>query len=63
MRLESALVVRRLRPRSNIGDIGLGFKRLTCVPIQVGMVKGNLLSKEEKQWLKVNSQLSSPYIV
>lgn len=35
------------------GDIWLGFERLTCVPIQTRMVKENMLTKEEKQWLKV----------
>jgi Xaa-Pro aminopeptidase len=35
------------------GDCWLGFERLTCVPIQTRMVKENMLSKDEKQWLKV----------
>lgn len=35
------------------GPIWLGFERLTVVPIQTKMVKENLLSKEEIQWLKV----------
>jgi len=35
------------------GDVWLGFDRLTCVPIQTKMVQESMLSKEEKQWLKV----------
>jgi Xaa-Pro aminopeptidase len=31
----------------------LGFERLTCVPIQMKMVKESMLTKEEKAWLKV----------
>jgi Xaa-Pro aminopeptidase len=30
----------------------LGFERLTCVPIQTRMVQENMLSKEEKEWLR-----------
>jgi len=37
------------------GNIWLGFERLTCVPIQTRMVKESMLTKEEKQWLKVCS--------
>lgn len=36
------------------GDIWLGFERLTCVPIQTKMVKDLMLTKEERQWLKVS---------
>ena len=74
MRLESALVVRRVQvsvPRARgrcveadyrsptqtkgqfNGDVWLGFERLTCVPIQTKMVREVMLSKEERQWLKV----------
>jgi Xaa-Pro aminopeptidase len=35
------------------GKIWLGFERFTCVPIQMKMVKEDMLTKEEKQWLKV----------
>jgi Xaa-Pro aminopeptidase len=35
------------------GSVWLGFERLTCVPIQTRMVKESMLTKEEKQWLKV----------
>ncbi|KAG8214168.1 Creatinase aminopeptidase [Butyriboletus roseoflavus] len=53
MRIESALVVRRVKTKGEFsGDIWLGFERLTCVPIQTRMVKENMLTKEEKQWLK-----------
>lgn len=53
MRIESALCVRHVRTKGEFnGDIWLGFERLTCVPIQTRMVKENMLTKEEKQWLK-----------
>lgn len=35
----------------------LGFERLTQVPIQLRMVKMEMLTKEEKAWLKVRSHL------
>lgn len=38
------------------GDIWLGFERLTCVPIQTKMVKDLMLTKEERQWLKVSCE-------
>ena len=38
----------------------LGFERLTCVPIQTKMVREGMLTKEERQWLRVRS-LSSAY--
>jgi Xaa-Pro aminopeptidase len=54
MRIESALAVVRVKTKAEFnGDIWLGFERLTCVPIQTRMVKDAMLSKEEKQWLKV----------
>ncbi|KIJ60057.1 hypothetical protein HYDPIDRAFT_99513 [Hydnomerulius pinastri MD-312] len=53
MRIESALAIRRVKTKGEFnGDIWLGFERLTCVPIQTRMVKENMLTKEEKQWLK-----------
>lgn len=58
MRIESALAVRRVKTKGEFnGDIWLGFERLTCVPIQTRMVKESMLSKEEKQWLKVSLPL------
>ncbi|KAI0630038.1 Creatinase/aminopeptidase [Trametes polyzona] len=53
MRIESALVVRRCKPKgAPSGEVWLKFERLTCVPIQTKMVKEVMLSKEERQWLK-----------
>ncbi|KDQ07184.1 hypothetical protein BOTBODRAFT_120412, partial [Botryobasidium botryosum FD-172 SS1] len=53
IRIESALVVKRVTTRGKFGgDIWLGFERLTQVPIQTKMVKWDLLSKEERQWVK-----------
>jgi Xaa-Pro aminopeptidase len=55
MRLKSALAVKRVKINEELkGDIWLGFERLTCLPIQTKMVKAAMLSKEEKQWLKVS---------
>jgi len=53
VRIESALVVKRVETKGRFGgDVWLGFERLTQVPIQSKMVKMELLSKEEKAWLK-----------
>lgn len=41
------------------GDVWLGFERLTCVPIQTRMVKESMLTKEEKQWIKVSFMILS----
>lgn len=38
----------------------MGFERFTNVPIQTKMVKDGMLSKEEKQWIKVCSGLRDP---
>ncbi|KAF9455355.1 peptidase M24, structural domain-containing protein, partial [Collybia nuda] len=57
MRIESALAVRRVETKGGFnGNTWLGFERLTCVPIQTRMVKENMLTKEEKQWLKEHNQ-------
>ncbi|KAF7303097.1 Creatinase aminopeptidase [Mycena kentingensis (nom. inval.)] len=68
MRIESALVVRRIRTRGaeTNGSIWYGFDRLTVVPIQTKMVNESMLSKEEKAWLKDHNQrcyqMLSPYL-
>ena len=53
MRIESALFVKRVHTKFDKGGDWLGFERLTCVPIQTKMVKDALLTKEERQWIKV----------
>ena len=53
MRIESALFVKRVRTKFDQDGDWLGFERLTCVPIQTKMVKDALLTKEERQWIKV----------
>ncbi|KAJ6493841.1 peptidase M24, structural domain-containing protein [Mycena vulgaris] len=59
MRIESVLAVRRVKTREQFyGDVWLGFERLTCVPIQTRMVNESMLTKEEKQWLKVSRFVS-----
>lgn len=67
MRIESALVVKRVKTKYEFnGDVWLGFERLTCVPIQTRMVKESMLTKEEKSWLKEHNQrcwdVLSPYL-
>ncbi len=58
IRIESALLVARVRPRnSNNGDSWLGFQRLTVVPIQAKMIRENMLNREEIAWVKVRSSL------
>ncbi|KDQ55672.1 hypothetical protein JAAARDRAFT_133670 [Jaapia argillacea MUCL 33604] len=53
MRIESVLFVKRVTTKREFnGKVWLGFERLTCVPIQTKMVKENMLSKDEKQWIK-----------
>ncbi|KAF8633799.1 hypothetical protein AX15_001241 [Amanita polypyramis BW_CC] len=57
MRIESSLLVTRVKAKhANNGDVWLGFERLTCVPIQTRMVKENMLTKEERTWLKEHNQ-------
>ncbi|KAF8590921.1 Creatinase/aminopeptidase [Ramaria rubella] len=53
VRIESALVVRRVHTKGQFqGNIWLGFKRFTQVPIQVKMIKASLLSTEERAWVR-----------
>ena len=54
MRIESALFVKRVHTKFDSDGDWLGFERLTCVPIQTKMVKDALLTKEERQWIKVS---------
>jgi len=57
MRIESALLVQKVQTKGNFQvDIWLGFKRFTYVPIQTRMVKGSMLSKEERLWLKRHNE-------
>ncbi|KAF9267658.1 Creatinase/aminopeptidase [Marasmius fiardii PR-910] len=67
VRIESALLVKRVETRKEFGGhIWLGFERLTCVPIHTVMVEGDLLTREEKEWLKEHNDLCltvlSPYL-
>ncbi|KAG9083401.1 hypothetical protein FRC06_004552, partial [Ceratobasidium sp. 370] len=67
VRIRSALVVRRVQIRDQReGDMWLGFERLTCVPIQTKMVKVELLTKDERRWLKEHNQrcrdMLTPYL-
>jgi len=53
IRVESALAVIKVQTKGQFGgNVWLGFERLTHVPIQTKMVKMELLTKEEKAWLK-----------
>ncbi|KAJ7743490.1 peptidase M24, structural domain-containing protein [Mycena maculata] len=53
LRIKSTLTVQRA-PGPN-GAEWLRFERLTNVPIQTRMVKNNMLTKEERQWLKAHN--------
>ena len=44
--------MRRVRVTSEFDDRWLGFERLSWVPIQSKIIKGSMLSKDEKQWVK-----------
>ena len=58
--LESALVVRPVRTKHEFnGPIWLGFERFTCVPIQRKMCMNSLMSRDERQWLKVRPSVST----
>ncbi|KAI0001349.1 Creatinase/aminopeptidase [Russula compacta] len=57
IRIESVLVVRDVHTKHTDPDQSwLGFERLTCVPIQTRMVLENMLSKEEKEWLREHNR-------
>ncbi|KAL6301281.1 Creatinase/aminopeptidase [Sparassis latifolia] len=67
MRIESALFVKKVRTKNERpGDTWLGFERLTCVPIQTRMVKDEMLTRDERQWLKIHNrrcyELLEPYL-
>ena len=56
VRIESALVVRRVETKGKFGgNIWLGFERFTQVPIQTKMIKPEMLTKEERKWIRVSS--------
>ncbi|KAG8842828.1 hypothetical protein FRB96_004713 [Tulasnella sp. 330] len=59
VRIESAMVVRRVETKGRFGgDIWLGFERFTQVPIQTTMIKPEMLTKDERRWIKAhNSQV------
>ncbi|KAG8682262.1 hypothetical protein FRC09_016888, partial [Ceratobasidium sp. 395] len=57
VRIESALVVKKVETRGQFGgDVWLGFERFTCVPIQTRMVKMEMLTKDERRWLKEHNR-------
>jgi Xaa-Pro aminopeptidase len=56
MRIESALVVRRVKTKREFNPgTWLGFERITCVPIQTKMVDPKMLTDVEKHWLEVTA--------
>ncbi|KAG7089647.1 hypothetical protein E1B28_011309 [Marasmius oreades] len=58
VRIESSLVVKKVRTKGNFGgDIWLGFERLTRVPIDTRMVKRELLTTDERRWLKDHNDM------
>jgi len=55
--------VRRVRVRPEFEDgRWLGFEPLTYVPIQTKMIKGSILSKDEKQWVKDHNHRCLEYL-
>lgn len=53
IRIQSSYVVRRVKTQDESDDnTFLAFERLTCVPIQLRMVKEGMLTKAEKAWLR-----------
>ncbi|KAG8900170.1 hypothetical protein FRB99_006199 [Tulasnella sp. 403] len=57
IRIESAMVVRRVETKGKFGgDIWLGFERFTQVPIQTKMIKPELLTKDERRWVRMHNQ-------
>ncbi|KIP06111.1 hypothetical protein PHLGIDRAFT_73161 [Phlebiopsis gigantea 11061_1 CR5-6] len=67
MRIESALFVKRVHTKHEFnGNVWLGFERLTCVPIQTKMMVADMMTKEEKQWVKDHNRrcldLLEPYL-
>jgi Xaa-Pro aminopeptidase len=57
IRIESAILVKKLDTISTHSQDWLGFERLTRVPIQASLVDFKLLSKAEAQWLKAHNDL------
>ncbi|KAN0103771.1 Creatinase aminopeptidase [Russula decolorans] len=57
IRIESVLLVRSVPTKYTDPDESwYGFERLTRVPIQTRMVEENMLSKEEKEWLRKHNR-------
>lgn len=57
VRIESVLVVRSVQTKHTDPDESwYGFERLTCVPIQTRMVLEDMLTKEEKEWLREHNR-------
>ena len=53
IRIESVLLVRSVQTKHTKPDESwYGFERLTCVPIQTRMVLDDMLSEDEKEWLR-----------
>lgn len=58
MRIESTLLVRRVETKGEFGGkIWLGFDRFTMVPIQTKMIKVDMLTKEERAWVRAHNSL------
>ena len=54
IRIESALLVHDFETKHQTGEAFLAFERLTQVPIQMRMVRASMLTKDERQWIKVS---------
>ncbi|KAF5351384.1 hypothetical protein D9758_007984 [Tetrapyrgos nigripes] len=66
VRIESALAVTHANTKHGEADGWLCFERLTVVPIHTRMIKWEMLTEEEKIWLKEHNQkcyeLLSPHL-
>jgi Xaa-Pro aminopeptidase len=64
LRIESTLLIKTTTTKSQKDDeTWLTFERLTQVPIQTKMVRASILSKEERQWIKVCFYMFSDDII
>ncbi|KAK7051058.1 hypothetical protein VNI00_005170 [Paramarasmius palmivorus] len=56
VRIESTLIVGRVEMNGEKNGEWLGFERITCVPVDVRMIKGCLMDREEKVWVKEHNE-------
>ncbi|KAJ9115292.1 hypothetical protein QFC20_001159 [Naganishia adeliensis] len=57
IRTESVLICKPAKTRYDFGGTWLGWERITRVPIQTSLVDFNLLSAEQRMWLKLHNEV------